>query len=722
MIRSRLLSIARWTWRHKLLAGGVILAGVVGLIVLAIRTSEPRFCASCHEMRYSYQTWHTSSHHEQSCEVCHYHPGVTGMVRTKWQGARELVAHVRERPTEAEIGPGIAKVPSEPCLKCHPPGKLPGEVTYHLLRHTHRKHVERGAQCTQCHANVVHGGKAPFKNTPTMAACLRCHDDKTAPNRCGLCHLKLGEIRPALYNPVWVDRHKENLAAIGQDACRRCHAEEFCRSCHAIARPPSHTGSWLVAHQQKTPQERKACLQCHPARGTRVEADFCTECHEARRAHGRGWLAEHPRQFQKDPDACGRCHKQEFCRDCHAIYMPHEPGWLTEHPQSARADRDRCRTCHTDTYCQDCHTKGRPASHSRNWLKTHGPAAKEAPENCRTCHRTNFCQSCHRKSPPASHRSGGWIRTHGASALADRALCSACHDSGQCASCHQGVTMPHPAGWLQLHQRRGVRESACRTCHAQEFCQACHRGSKPVSHTAAWARVHGKVAALSKAECLRCHGGSFCEVCHRVPMPHPKDIRASHSTLARGAKGRYCNVCHASDECTKCHSHNRPASHRDPKWAKQHGATEGADGRCILCHSARTCEACHGLPMPHPDDWLMGVHGQVAEKRATTCVKCHSFKDCQSCHESTPPKSHEAKDFRDKHGAGADVEAFCALCHGREAKKSWSACTTCHHGVKMPHPDGWALGHKEAGSFASDGACLACHKIDDCKVCHTNTP
>ncbi len=719
-MRHRLLSIARWVWGHKLIAGGVILAGLIGLVVLTVQTSTPLFCSSCHEMRYEYRTWQESSHHTKSCEVCHYHTGLIGMMRTKIQGTREAVLHFTKRPTQSEIGPGMAEVPSSRCLKCHPPAKLPTEITYHLLRHTHRRHLDRGAQCTDCHSNLVHGGKAPFKNTPSMSSCLKCHDGKKAPNRCGLCHVQLGEIRPALYNPAWVTRHKENIAVTGKENCVRCHGQDFCQSCHKIARP--HADNWVTAHQKLKPTEVKACATCHPPRGDLPQADFCTECHTARRAHGPNWIQDHPQQFQKEPDACGHCHQQEFCKDCHDIYMPHEPGWLEKHPQGARANRDRCRTCHTDEFCQNCHTHGRPPSHTKDWPQTHKITAKQSAEGCRYCHTLNFCQSCHRKHPPASHETGDWIRTHGGPGLTDRKDCQACHDASYCSSCHRGITMPHPPDWVRIHRNSGISESACRACHATEFCNTCHRGSKPTSHTGAWPRAHGAAAARSRTECLRCHGAEFCNVCHRIPMPHPKDIRTSHPALASGPNGRYCGLCHTTDQCAQCHAHNPPASHRTPQWPKQHGATQGADGRCALCHGARTCEVCHGLPMPHPDDWLMGPHGKTAEKTPQLCAKCHKPKACQSCHESTPPDSHTKKDFKQKHGADLKAEPFCALCHGRDAKKGWTACETCHHGVKMPHPDDYAMHHKGPASFDKNGPCLACHKIDDCKVCHSNSP
>lgn len=719
-MRARLVAILKWVWRRKLLVAGLCLLGLIGLVAAFHETSTPRFCGSCHEMGYEFRTWRASSHGSISCEHCHYHPGVVGMIRTKLGGLQEAAVHFRDRPTESEIGPGMAEVPSARCLACHKRRELPDKFSYHLLVITHREHLERGAQCTDCHANLVHGGKAPFKNTPTMSSCLVCHDGERAPNRCGLCHQELGEVRPALYNPRWVERHRENLATTGADVCRRCHGEDFCRTCHAITRP--HPADWVRQHQQMKPEDRKRCTTCHETRGRRVEADFCTQCHEARRAHGTDFLAEHPKEFQKEPDACAQCHKETFCADCHAIYMPHGTGWLAEHPQAAREKRDSCRTCHEDRFCQSCHTSGPPKSHTPVWIETHPAMAKLDPDGCRVCHPTNYCQRCHQKSPPASHKAATWIRAHGGTALADRNSCRACHDSGYCAACHEGVVMPHPKGWLRTHPRSAINEKACRTCHAAEFCNTCHRGSKPASHDSQWNRTHGRQAARSRTSCEKCHGQQYCIVCHRVPMPHPKDVQQTHKQMALGKDGRYCGLCHTTEQCSACHEGHPPASHSEKAWPETHGASEGADGRCALCHEAATCDTCHGLPMPHPDDWLLGRHGTVAGERPDACRRCHGPDHCKACHQSAPPASHEAKDWSKTHGAQKDKEPFCALCHGRNEKAKWDACQTCHRGIVMPHPDGYALEHKEEASFQSDGPCLACHEVDYCKLCHADAP
>jgi hypothetical protein len=283
--------------------------------------------------------------------------------------------------------------------------------------------------------------------------------------------------------------------------------------------------------------------------------------------------------------------------------------------------------------------------------------------------------------------------------------------------------MPHPDNWLHAHPRSGVREKACQTCHPAAFCKACHQGARPADHTTAWTRKHGKVAEVSRGRCMKCHNETYCQVCHRIRMPHPRDIKTDHGALARGADGRYCGLCHATEVCAACHSRrsSMPASHRSDQWRRTHGELQDLDSRCALCHKQKFCQDCHGLPMPHPENWLLSAHGWSARSDPKACAKCHDTAYCRTCHESTPPSTHGAADFRATHGKGAE-EALCALCHGRATAEQQDACLTCHRGVKMPHEARFAFKHKGIASFDPQGTCLGCHELGFCKVCHAVVP
>jgi hypothetical protein len=219
-----------------------IFAGALILAPAAVSvTDHPKFCASCHNIRPSYESWTRSSHKEVTCVDCHVRPGVEGFVRDKAvAGLKDVAVYLFGTPTDAHNLQ--ATVHSEVCLGCHreilrvsevAPRDLPPPVKDVGLVMSHRKHMEafvkrgRGEGCTTCHARVVH--EQPIKGYPiviprghvavdtkayepehpegsklrasSLADCFRCHDNKTTyegkvlSKRCETCHLpeKIGE-------------------------------------------------------------------------------------------------------------------------------------------------------------------------------------------------------------------------------------------------------------------------------------------------------------------------------------------------------------------------------------------------------------------------------------------------------------------------------------------------------------------------------------------------
>jgi nitrate/TMAO reductase-like tetraheme cytochrome c subunit len=198
-------------------------------------TNHPDFCASCHTIRPSYDTWKISTHKDVTCVACHVRPGFQNWLHDKaWNGSKDLAIYLFDTPT----GPHnlVAKVDSEVCISCHhailrvsevAPRDLPPPVKDVGLIMSHRAHMDaflkRGGEegCTTCHSRVVH--EKPIKGYPiviprghvsedshphypdhpegtklraaAMADCFRCHDGKTQyegkvlSKRCETCHL-----------------------------------------------------------------------------------------------------------------------------------------------------------------------------------------------------------------------------------------------------------------------------------------------------------------------------------------------------------------------------------------------------------------------------------------------------------------------------------------------------------------------------------------------------
>src|SRR5207245_10398143 len=69
-------------------------------------TSQPTFCADCHTIAPSYESWVKSSHREVTCVACHVRPGIEGWLRDKaWAGTKDVEMYLVGAPTDARNMP-----------------------------------------------------------------------------------------------------------------------------------------------------------------------------------------------------------------------------------------------------------------------------------------------------------------------------------------------------------------------------------------------------------------------------------------------------------------------------------------------------------------------------------------------------------------------------------------------------------------------------------------
>lgn len=223
-------------WRTPLVIFVAVVAAValVGTAAIPL-TNHPKFCASCHTIRPSYDSWVTSSHKDVTCVDCHVRPGLSGFLHDKVRaGLKDVAITFFGTPTEPHNLQ--AEVDSNVCLGCHRAilrvseislRDLPPPVKDVGLVMSHRTHMEAFAKrgknegCTTCHAGVVHDkpvkaypiviprghvsldSKPYYPDDPkdsklwqsALADCLRCHDGKTIhegkviSKDCGACHI-----------------------------------------------------------------------------------------------------------------------------------------------------------------------------------------------------------------------------------------------------------------------------------------------------------------------------------------------------------------------------------------------------------------------------------------------------------------------------------------------------------------------------------------------------
>lgn len=217
-----------------LIAATLLVLALGGAAAIPL-TNQPTFCASCHTIRPSYDSWIRSSHKDVTCVDCHVRPGISGFIQDKvFAGIEDVAITFFGTPTEPHNLE--SHVSSSVCISCHRAilrvtevsvRDLPQPVKDVGLIMNHREHMEafqkrgKGEGCTTCHGRVVHG--TPIKGYPiviprghvklddqphepdhptdsalwkaNMADCLRCHDgeqryeNEVLSNRCETCHL-----------------------------------------------------------------------------------------------------------------------------------------------------------------------------------------------------------------------------------------------------------------------------------------------------------------------------------------------------------------------------------------------------------------------------------------------------------------------------------------------------------------------------------------------------
>jgi hypothetical protein len=202
--------------------------------------------------------------------------------------------------------------------------------------------------------------------------------------------------------------------------------------------------------------------------------------------------------------------------------------------------------------------------------------------------------------------------------------------SRSCITCHDDVLSG------DVVTKNGIRINH-QACASETSCRVCHSAS---SHGTSTRFVRAPVMA----ECTACHledGASVeCKTCHEGEMT-PDLIRDSGSASIHGADWkdahgvgdqRTCAVCHAPDDCARCHGSGVP---HPADFGATHGtyALESGQDLCLTCHeTASFCEGCHVTGMPHPEGFLQNHSGVATSTEDPACTPCHPLVDCKSCH------------------------------------------------------------------------------------------
>ncbi|HWI54000.1 MAG TPA: hypothetical protein VNT01_17830 [Symbiobacteriaceae bacterium] len=283
-----------------------------------------------------------------------------------------------------------------------------------------------------------------------------------------------------------------------------------------------------------------------------------------------------------------------------------------------------------------------------------------------------------------------FIHPAGAADKTDDAPLKVAENLLYCGSCH---SMENEVLTWQASPHNSV---ACLECHNfNEFGDVRHDFVDKNEEMAKLAKAQALKLAVADQRCEECHQPQMDQLLKDItPKPllaftkapdagKPMETKALHNTHIKGKAALKCTDCHTSDA-------HGPTELSTPWRDATHKA-------CLDCHAQKqvkiavtgstSCGACHTqpaavAPSDHKDQaaWKK-AHGDSAGSK--TCGQCHLA-------ESAGP-----------HTQISSPDAFPSATK--------DACTSCHAGVPMPHPDNFLSTHGKVSMASKAGTCESCH-------------
>lgn len=338
--------------------GAAVVFLLLSSTIMLATTSSNSFCnLFCHSMDNDVNAFHRSAHANVTCMSCHGPGELPELLLEKAMAGKEMLAEFitgYEKPINGESH--LAKeFPSEHCERCHAIDIRDVTPSSGLMIN-HKKHEEKGVNCTYCHNRVAHPKLAGYENYLTMEGCYRGGGPEGE-----------GEGEAEAQTESEAEARGCHSLAAGAKApgkCEACHTKEF------TLKPKNHLAADFLPpkHAKMAKGDREYCNMCHIS-------NFCQNC------HGPGVEMPHPAKFIKkdhgtvgnqNPAICQRCHlQQQFCTACHhkgfdetkGPFGRPEPGRPAQHPLLVKAKgAEACFKCHGPTYCAHCHVTGQKSA------------------------------------------------------------------------------------------------------------------------------------------------------------------------------------------------------------------------------------------------------------------------------------------------------------------------------------------------------------------------
>ncbi len=125
-VRFRLPRTRRGIFALLLVVGAFAFAGIWTSVTLIHWTETADFCGRCHQMGPELVAYESGPHRDVTCGECHVEPGVSGWIKAKMNGTRQLLQVITGTYPQPIPPPDHSALPSvqDTCLKCHSMDRL----------------------------------------------------------------------------------------------------------------------------------------------------------------------------------------------------------------------------------------------------------------------------------------------------------------------------------------------------------------------------------------------------------------------------------------------------------------------------------------------------------------------------------------------------------------------------------------------------------------------
>jgi hypothetical protein len=479
--------------KRGLFIGAVLVAGfgvtlAVGGVVAIGWTETADFCGRCHTMDPELKAYEVSPHREVTCAECHVEPGITGWVKAKIAGTRQLVEVMLNTYPTPILPPNHDELPStqDTCVKCHDvealirkggpvrlklnsryqkdepntrdlvavvlrPAGFGGDsgtrgVHWHIDSDVEYLSADPRAQTIDfVEVTSPDGAKEQFIAARAVNVSTDVQPDidhmlsTTEPRRvdCITCHNRVGHGTPgvdqAIDDSIDVDAVSQSLPYVKRESSTILKTEYA-----SVADGHAAIDGLRGFYEAQYPLVAKGDAGTIDRAIDSLKVTYDLIATPAMRVTP----TTYPNNLgHQTAPGCFRCHD--------GAHYKVVDGALTNETIPAS-----CATCHT--YPQIGSTESgvmigqRPESHGdRLWVFNHKSEATSSDPTgttCGACHTRTYCENCHSTSVAKVSHEDMMLNHGNISREVGVATCAYCHQPSYCAQCHAEKVMPDPYG------------------------------------------------------------------------------------------------------------------------------------------------------------------------------------------------------------------------------------------------------------------------------------